>query len=227
MTEVSVLQDDVAEQVYNAVKYDMRRGARMSYGEHLSDEECRSIVGSAVWYCRRANPDLEGEELRKAVRKLLYTEFCEYLIAVRKYRQSRSKRGQHNIAKQLGDKIGTLPWGSPIGVEHGLVDYTEQEQDPYEQLIAKLQIDEMLVRLIQKWKHPLLALAWVLFKGYGWSIPEILELFEITKEDTNPKEYNAIRNKVWRHLSKLDDFAKEALLGEDVDRVREYFGGSE
>lgn len=226
MPKVTVLHDDIAEQVFNAVKGDMRRGARMAYGEHLSDAEAKSVVSAALWYCRKANPELSGDALRKEVIRLLYTEFSEYLIATRKYRQAQSKRGQHNIAKQLGDKIGTLPWGTPIGVEHGLVDYVESEDetDRYEKLIADLTVEDLLSRLIVAWKNPDLALAWVRFKAYGQSIPEILEVFGYSKEEMDKKEYNALRIRAWRHLSKLDDLAREALADE-VGELQDYFVG--
>jgi hypothetical protein len=182
--------EDLARQLWLRVRADMCRGARY-YHERLDEDEAMHVVRSTVWYTHEKYPDLQGDEFLKQARKVC-VQFSEYLSKAMD--QKRQRRNRITIARNCGDKHPALPWGEeftpreyPDGPEtYGIpcgasLTDTEYDHREYEAKVAEIDVVDVTTRLAGHLHSDAAALAWVLHKGYGWSCPQILEVWGLSE----------------------------------------------
>lgn len=182
------------------------------YASAFELEDMVVTAHTAVWLARQEN---DPNVLRKAIRwfwKLSdwmrnYTNFLD------------AKRSSPKALTELPNYIlptqNTLTGWNPLEFSDPL---EIAEQDHYE---SNLQLENLLAALIKEWKHPELALAYVLHTAYGLSVPTILDFLQ-------PKEKvsaNAVRKRAWEILSRCKEYAEEALRKHHARLVEHFTQG--
>lgn len=196
------------------------RRAVSATGIHFDREDFLITTCTALWLARQEKPT--APVYRRALR-ILY----QISDLLRTYQNQLRLREINDAAhREVADRVVKSASTDILVVEN--LDIPAPYQDPdylAEQKEAmkydeKLQLVNFLTALIEDWKNPHLALAYVLNVAYGYSVPTILDFLK-------PRERvsaNATRKRAWSILSACKEYAAHTLQSHYPTVVQHFTG---